>query len=210
MARFKTIDITMMALFAALIAVCSWISVPLPFTPVPINLATFAVSVTGALLGYKKGTLSVLIYVLIGAVGVPVFAGFRGGLGHITGPTGGYIVGYITSAFICGFVLYLLSGIKVARSSAGKMPENMEPASEAGEIKSSTIAARADWYKIVIATVLGTLSCYVLGTIWFMVLTHNGLIASLSLCVIPFLPGDVMKTILTFLVVKAVAPRMPA
>ena len=71
----KTFNMVLTAMFAALIAVASWISVPLPFTPIPINLATLAVSLTGALLGYKYGTFSVLVYLLLGAVGVPVFAG---------------------------------------------------------------------------------------------------------------------------------------
>ena len=73
---------------AAVCAVCSWISVPLPFTPVPINLGTLAVFLTAGLLGWKYGTLSVLVFVLLGAAGLPVFHGFTGGIGIITGPTG--------------------------------------------------------------------------------------------------------------------------
>lgn len=172
----RTYRLVLVALFAALIAVASWISVPLPFTPVPINLATLAVTLTGALLGYKYGSLSVIIYLLLGAVGVPVFAGFTGGLGHIAGPTGGYIVGYLTSAFICGLVIEL----------AGK-----------GETK---------WWVTALAAFLGTASCYVLGTIWFMILTGNTLAASLSLCVIPFLPGDALKIIAAVFIVGALKP----
>ena len=96
----RTFNMVLTAMFAALIAVASWISVPLPFTPVPINLATLAVSLTGALLGYKYGTFSVLVYLLLGAFGVPVFAGFTGGMGIITGSTGGYIVGFLLGAMI--------------------------------------------------------------------------------------------------------------
>ena len=74
--RSMTFRMTVTAMFAAVTAVASWISVPLPFTPVPINLATLAVTLAGAVLGYKYGTISVLIYILLGAAGVPVFAGF--------------------------------------------------------------------------------------------------------------------------------------
>ena len=89
-------------IFAAVVAVCSWISIPLPFTQVPINLAILGVLLAGGLLGSKYGALSLIIYILIGAVGVPVFAGFGAGLGTLAGPTGGYIVGYILCSAVAG------------------------------------------------------------------------------------------------------------
>ena len=89
-------------IFAALAAVCSQIQIPLPM--VPINLALFAVHMSGALLGAKLGTISMLVYVLLGAVGAPVFSGFTGGFGTLAGPTGGYIIGYILCAFIVGII----------------------------------------------------------------------------------------------------------
>lgn len=103
-AKTKTLsaDIALIALFAALIAVCSWISIPLT---VPITLQTFAVFMAVGTLGMKKGTLSVLVYVLLGAVGVPVFSGFRGGASVLIGTTGGYIVGFILSALLCGYII---------------------------------------------------------------------------------------------------------
>ena len=76
-------------LFAAVTAIGSFVSVPLGFTPVPVNLATMAVFLTGGLLGAKYGTISEVVYVLIGAVGVPVFAGFRGGIKAL--PGGSYL-----------------------------------------------------------------------------------------------------------------------
>ena len=161
----KTLTLTLTALFAAVLAAASWISVPLPFTPVPINLGTLAVTLTGALLGRKYGPLSVLIYILLGAVGVPVFAGFTGGLSHIIGPTGGYIAGYLTSSFICGVLI--------------------------GQFYSSKTSGNL--ILIAAAAFLGTASCYIIGTIWFMHLTGNDLAASLGMCVIPFLPGDALK-----------------
>ena len=85
------------AIFAVIIAVCSWISVPMV---VPFTLQTFGVFCAVGLLGGKRGTLSVLIYVLLGAVGVPVFAGFSSGIGTLFGVTGGYIMGFIFTALI--------------------------------------------------------------------------------------------------------------
>ena len=93
--RQKTLDMVYIAIFAVIIAVCSWISVPMV---VPFTLQTFGVFCAVGLLGGKRGTLSVLIYVLLGAVGVPVFAGFSSGIGTLFGVTGGYIMGFIFTA----------------------------------------------------------------------------------------------------------------
>lgn len=98
-------------LFAALVAVGSWISIPLGFTPVPMNLATLAVFLAGGLLGAKYGSIAVAVYAMVGAVGAPVFAGFRGGLSVLAGPTGGYIIGYILAAFVVGIIVTNGSGI---------------------------------------------------------------------------------------------------
>ena len=91
------------AMFAALTAVCSQIQIPLPM--VPINLALFAVFLAGALLGAKYGGLSMAVYVLLGAVGVPVFAGLTGGAGILFGQTGGYIFGYIVASVVVGLLV---------------------------------------------------------------------------------------------------------
>lgn len=107
----NTKNMALAGLFAALTAVGSWISIPLGFTPVPMNLATLAVFLTGGLLGAKNGTRSIVVYALVGAVGVPVFAGFRGGLSVLAGPTGGYIIGYILAAFLVGILVKNDSGI---------------------------------------------------------------------------------------------------
>ena len=101
----NTKNLILCGMFAAITTVCSWITIPLGFTPVPVNLATLAVFMTGGLLGPKYGPLSLTVYTLAGAVGIPVFAGFRGGLAVIAGPTGGYIIGYILAAFIAGLLI---------------------------------------------------------------------------------------------------------
>lgn len=100
--KFKTIDIVYIGIFAAIIAVCAWISIPLT---VPITLQTLGVCVTAGLLGTKRGTLSVAIYILLGIIGVPVFASFSSGLGYLLGATGGYIIGFIFTALIIGVMV---------------------------------------------------------------------------------------------------------
>lgn len=97
-----TRQLVLAALFAALTAVCSQIQIPLPM--IPINLALFAVHLCGALLGAKWGALSMAVYALLGAVGVPVFAGFGSGPAVLFGKTGGYIIGYILCAAIVGLL----------------------------------------------------------------------------------------------------------
>ena len=95
--RLRTLDLTYIALSAVLITVCSWISIP---AAVPFTLQTFAVFFALLVLDGRRGTLAVLVYLLMGAVGLPVFAGFKGGLGSLLGVTGGYILGFLATALI--------------------------------------------------------------------------------------------------------------
>lgn len=95
--KLKVLDMTYIAVSAVIIAVCSWISIP---APIPFTMQTFAICLVVGTLGGKRGTIAVLIYLLLGALGVPVFAGFTGGLGVLGGVTGGYLVGFILSALL--------------------------------------------------------------------------------------------------------------
>ena len=95
--RITTKELVFTALMAVIIAVCSCISIP---TTVPFTLQTFGVFMAVGLLGGKKGSLAILVYILLGAVGVPVFAGFSGGIGILFGTTGGYIVGFLRSGLV--------------------------------------------------------------------------------------------------------------
>lgn len=96
----KTKNIVYCGVFVALIAVCSWISIP---TTIPFTLQLLAICLAAALLGTKLGTITILVYILLGLVGVPVFSGFKGGVAALMGPTGGYIIGFIFTALIVGF-----------------------------------------------------------------------------------------------------------
>mgnify|MGYP001612667683 FL=1 len=93
------------ALFASLTGAVAWFKIPLPFTPVPITLQTLMVLLSGAMLGPVYGALAMIVYLVLGAIGLPVFAGGSSGVGALLGPTGGYLFSYPVSAFVIGYML---------------------------------------------------------------------------------------------------------
>lgn len=163
----RTAVLTRSALFIAITAICSWISVPIPGTSVPINLATFAVILAGLVLGPKDGPIAITVFLVLGAIGVPVFHSFTGGMGVVFGPTGGFLIGYI--------LLALMAGISVTQES-------------------HPIA------NYVIFTLIGEVLLYALGCIWFIFQAGSNIQTALMACVIPFIPGDIVKMILAYLV----------
>lgn len=174
----KTYDMAYIAVFTVLIAICSWISIP---TLVPFTLQTFAVFLAVAILGGKRGTMAVTLYVLLGAVGVPVFAEFSGGPGVLLRNTGGYIIGFILSAL----VMWLMESIFIKRLHVKRV-----------------LAVQA------VSMVFGLLACYAAGTIWFMFVYMReagpiGLTTVLGWCVIPFIIPDAVKIILALILGNA-------
>lgn len=155
------------ALFATVTAVCSWISLPLPFTPVPVNLATLAVFISGGLLGPKYGLTAECVYVLCGGFGLPVFAGFRGGPSVLAGPTGGFIVGYLVCTLVVGLLVNKIY--------------------KAGPSGTRRIVF------LVLSLTAALFCCYAPGMVWFMYLTGSGFATGLMSCVVPFLIGDGLK-----------------
>ena len=159
-AKLKTTDLVYIGIFAALIAVCAWLSIPMA---IPFTLQTFAVCLTAALLGAKRGTLTIAIYILLGMIGVPVFTGFKSGIAVITGPTGGYVAGFIFTALIIGF-------------AADKLGSKL-------------------WITI-LSMIIGVATCYLFGTVWYMIAYKTSFVSALSLCVVPFILPDLVKIIL--------------
>lgn len=104
----KTKNMAYIALFAVIICICSWISIPMT---VPFTLQTFAIFCALLILGGKNGTIAIILYVLMGMVGLPVFSGFRSGVAALAGPTGGYIIGFV----LCGAVYWLFEKSKITR-----------------------------------------------------------------------------------------------
>lgn len=195
----RTTALVLCGVFAALMAVCSFITIPLGFTPIPVNLATLGVFLTGGILGKKYGSISLIVYILLGAVGIPVFAGFKGGLGVLAGPTGGYIIGYLAAAFLTG----LFVEIVFRKTSAGT--ESGSRSKATGSTKARTLR----FIGIILSMIIGLAACYALGTAWFMISTGTGLGAAMISCVIPFLPGDAVKIIVGALLVQKLRPVIP-
>ncbi len=101
----RVYDVCLVAGFSLLIALAAQVSIPLPFTPVPVTLQTFMVVLTGALLGSRRGAVAILLYLAEGLAGLPVFSLGRAGLAHLLGPTGGYLVGFVAAAWLTGFLV---------------------------------------------------------------------------------------------------------
>ena len=101
----KTKAMTMMSLMTSVLCVLGPITLPIPISPVPISLVTFLIYLSVYIMGMRYATISCLLYLLIGFIGLPVFSGFTGGVGRILGPTGGYMIGYVFMAVISGFFI---------------------------------------------------------------------------------------------------------
>ena len=161
----KTADMAYIALGAVILAVCSWISIP--FT-VPFTLQTFAVFFVLMFLGGKRGTLCIVVFILLAAIGIPVLSGFKGGLGAVLGTTGGYLLGFIFTGLI--YMLFEkaaenMLAIKIAVLMAGLIV---------------CYAFGTAWFMVVYAKNSGPVG---LGT-------------ALSWCVLPFIIPDIIKLVL--------------
>lgn len=170
------------AMFSALTAVCAWVQIPAFFGLVPFTMQTFGVFAALLFLGGKYGSLSVAVYLLLGLSGVPVFSGFRGGVGVLAGVTGGYITG-----FLLGALAYWGLEALFCRKSRFSLPAR------------------------IFALTVCLLVCYLFGTCWFALLHEGALNAvtfggALSTCVLPFLIPDLIKMSLALLLHKKLAP----
>ena len=174
-AVINTKTMALIALMTAIICILGPLSIAIPISPVPISLTNLAVYFTVYVLGMKRGTISYLIYLLIGLVGLPVFSSFTGGAGKLFGPTGGYLVGFIFMALICGFFIE-------------KWPSKL--------------------YLHFAGMVLGTVVCYLFGTIWLAFQGNMGFYAALAAGVLPFIPGDLVKIIIALLAGPAIRKQL--
>ncbi len=155
-------DLTMIALCTAVIAVMAQISIPMPMG-VPMTMQTFAITLAAVILGAKKGTLATLTYLLLGAVGAPVFAGFTGGFQYFVDPTGGFLLSFPLMAFAIGY------GAERCHHSK---------------------------WVYVLWLALGTAVNYVIGVLFFCLITKSGVMTGVTACVLPFIPTAVIKAVL--------------
>lgn len=173
--KLETRDLVLIAQCAAMMTVCSWISVP---AAVPFTMQTFGVFMAIGLLGGKRGTAAVAVYLLLGAAGLPVFSGFTGGIGHIVGPTGGYLIGFLFSALVMWLTEHFF----------GRSMRVLVISMFAG--LAVCYAFGTAWFVISEAKGSG-------GT---------GLMAALSLCVFPYIIPDIIKIALAAQLTRRLRP----
>lgn len=162
MNKTRTKTMTIISLITAILCILGPITLPIPVSPVPISLVTFAIYISIYVLGMKRGAVSCVLYLLIGLIGLPVFSGFTGGIGKLLGPTGGYMLGYVFMAVICGFFIDKWATKRVLH---------------------------------IIGMVLGTIVCYLFGTIWLSIQAEMSFYAALGVGVLPFIMGDMIKIV---------------
>ena len=158
---FSVQKMAIIALMTAVLCILAPISIPVFISPVPVSLGVLAVYLTAYVLSPLDSLISVIIFILLGTFGLPVFSGYSGGLSKLVGPTGGYIIGFLFTVYISSLFIHMKKGIIFD----------------------------------VIGMITGLALCYILGTIWFSYQQGKGFIASLLLCVVPFLIGDAIKII---------------
>lgn len=185
--KTSTLRSVFVALFAALISAGCFISIPLPGL-IPISIQNMFAILSGVLLGNVQGAAAVGIFLTLGALRFPVFSGMTGGIGIITGPSGGFLIGYFVGALIAGII---------ARTPS------------VSEKKRSPVTV----LRIVLATLAGYVLNYAAGIPWYIsVMTGKGkdvnMASALKACLIPFIPGDSIKIVLTIVLALLLRPAV--
>jgi biotin transport system substrate-specific component len=148
----------------AFVAACAHISLPLPFTPVPLTLQNFAVLLVGMALGPVAGFSAMVLYLVEGALGLPAFTPYAaGGVAHLLGPNGGFLFSYPLAAAIAGWVVRSMQPLTTRFRSA------------------------------LVASLAATVPIFVLGAGWFSFYAHHNIFATWALAVAPFIPGEIVK-----------------
>lgn len=164
-------DLVLISVSAALITICSWISIPLG--PVPFTLQTLGILAVMLTAGGRRGTIAILVYLALGAVGAPVFAGFKGGIMSFIGPTGGFLIGFILAALVYWLLEKLI-------------------------LKKLMTTPVKTWIFGMLGFIVFEIIMYIAGVIWFMTVYAAqtgpvGLSTVMTWCVIPFIIPDIVK-----------------
>ncbi len=171
----KTKAMTLIGLVTALLCIVGPVTVVLPISPIPVSLTTFGICLAGYVLGMKRSTISCLLYLFMGMIGLPIFSGFSGGIGKLLGPTGGYLLGYVVLALVSGFFIERWPTMRIIHGAG---------------------------------MVLGTGICYLFGTIWLMIHSDMTFYAALTVGVLPFLPGDILKVVVALILGPMLRKRL--
>lgn len=172
-------------MFAAVLAVLSQIQIPMP-SGMPVTLQTYAVALTGFLLGSRYGTATVGIYILLGAVGLPVFTGFTGGPGKLVGTTGGFIWGFLILAAACG-------GVR---------------AGEGSEAQGILLIWKK--YRKILLPAAGLAVCHVLGAAQFAAVMQMDFLESALLVSVPYWIKDILSVLFAYITAKSIRRRLSA
>ena len=165
--------LAMTAVMAAVMAAVSPFAIPIG--PISLSLCTLVLYITPYILGWQRGAVATLVYILLGMVGAPVFTGFAGGIGKVLGPTGGYIAGYIPLVIITGLAIRFFPKNRVFQF---------------------------------LGMIAATAVLYTLGTIWYMIQSGNPLDVAMKWCVIPFIPGDLIKMVIAMIAGPELSNRL--
>jgi biotin transport system substrate-specific component len=171
--KINTHELTLIGVMTAVTCILAPLS--LPIGVIPISLTNLVIYFSVYALGGKRGTLSYIVYLLIGLVGLPVFSGFSGGLPKLFGPTGGYLIGFIFMAFISGIFIDKFSN-KI--------------------------------YLCFLGMILGTIVTYIFGTAWLAYQANLPFNTALSVGVLPFIPGDIVKITLASFIGPQINKRL--
>ena len=174
-------DLVLVSLFGAMMCVFSIMRIPLP-TPVPFTLQIFGVAITGALLGGPLGAMALMIYTLLGAIGLPVFSGMTGGIQVLAGPTGGYIFGFIIAAFVIGTCM--------------------------NHFVYKSVHTQVRFLGTFLTMTLGLLIAYGLGTIQLKLVTGLPWPQAIATGIVPFILLDLLKMFFATLAVHFIYPSL--
>lgn len=175
----KTKDLILASIFASLMCIFTLIHLPLP-TPVPFTLQFFGVAITGGLLGGTLGAISMIIYIMLGIIGLPVFSGMKGGIQVLVGPTGGYIIGFVISAFVIGHCL---------NHFVYKMSNN-----------------KLKFISTFLVITLGLTISYLIGTVQLKFVMQLTYLQAFSAGVLPFVVLDLLKVLLATITIHSIYP----
>ena len=184
MTESRTRSLVLTGLAIALISSGAFVTIP--FGPVPFTLQTLMLGIVVCLLPPAYSVAAVGGYLALGCLGLPVFSGFRGGIGVLAGPTGGFLVGYLLATII---VAVIRSQVLTVRSTG------------------TVLSARPTWLMPlvdIVSLALLALVYYTLGCLWFMVSTGASFEAALAACVLPFIVPDIIKAAAAFMCVQPV------
>ena len=174
------------SMLAALTAIGAFITIPLPFSPIPITLQVLFVLLAGLLLGSRWAATSMGVYVLLGIIGLPVFSGGTAGIGVLLGPTGGYLVGFVVGAYVIGII-----------AEQGKDYSDQNNASCCNHI--NTI-------RPIVASLSGLAVIFLFGTIWLAIAADLSISQAVAVGLLPFIPGGIIKVVAAVVIAKKLKP----